>query len=113
MAHVANSHHRPRFNSGLHQRDSRSALFEGYTGSGADSRRGVTPSPNRLGGGYGYGYPGANGTAANGHLGVEQRGFRPATPNKKSVSPGHEQLRYENNQVYNGRMDTCAGQNGQ
>ncbi|KAF3766237.1 putative ER-golgi SNARE complex subunit Bet1, partial [Cryphonectria parasitica EP155] len=73
-------------NSGLHQRDSRSALFEGYTGSGSDSRRGLTPSPSRLGngGGYGYGYPGAtSGTPANGHLGVENRGFRPATPNKK------------------------------
>ncbi|ROW03802.1 hypothetical protein VMCG_05464 [Cytospora schulzeri] len=68
-----------RFNSTLHQRDSRSALFEGYTGSGADNRRGITPSPSRLGaGGYGYGYPGTpsggNGTAL---------GFRPATPNKK------------------------------
>lgn len=92
-ASQANSSHN-RFNSGLHQRDSRSALFEGYTGPGADSsRRGVTPSPNRLGGGYGYGYPGANGTGsgsgsgtANGHLGVENRGFRPATPNKRSVA---------------------------
>lgn len=53
----------------------------------------MTPSPSRLGGGYGYGYPGANGTGssgsgsgtANGHLGVENRGFRPATPNKRSV----------------------------
>ncbi|ROW04192.1 hypothetical protein VSDG_01050 [Cytospora chrysosperma] len=68
-----------RFNSTLHQRDSRSALFEGYTGSGADNRRGITPSPSRLSaGGHGYGYPGApsggNGTAL---------GFRPATPNKK------------------------------
>ncbi|KAJ4417317.1 protein transport protein bet1 [Gnomoniopsis sp. IMI 355080] len=65
------------FNSGLHQRDSRSALFEGYTGAGADNRR-ASPA-----GGYGYGYPGANGTASNGHLGVENRGFRPATPNRK------------------------------
>lgn len=48
----------------------------------------MTPSPSRLGGGYGYGYPGAtgNGTAANGHLGVESRGFRPATPNKRFVT---------------------------
>lgn len=68
-----------RFNSGLHQRDSRSALFEGYTGAGADNRR-ASPA-----GGYGYGYPGANGTASNGHLGVENRGFRPATPNRKLV----------------------------
>ncbi|PSR82254.1 hypothetical protein BD289DRAFT_437937 [Coniella lustricola] len=74
-----------RFNSSLHQRDSRSALFEGYTGSGASSRRGATPSPNNVGGGYGYGYPGsANGSAVNnGHLSVENRGFRPATPNKR------------------------------
>lgn len=77
-----------RFNSSLHQRDSRSALFEGYTGSGADSRRGITPSPSRLGGprgggggGGGYGYGGyANGTG----LGVHPNGgFRPATPNRK------------------------------
>jgi blocked early in transport 1 len=74
-----------RFNSSLHQRDSRSALFEGYTGSGADSRRGITPSPSR---GYGYGYPGGSG-AANGdgtHLGIDgasRGGFRPATPNKR------------------------------
>lgn len=78
----------PRFNSGLHQRDSRSALFEGYTGSGADNRRGVTPSPSRPGGGYGYGFPAGNGTAMNGNLGVENRGFRPATPNKRSVFLG-------------------------
>ena len=79
---------RIRFNSSLHQRDSRSALFEGYTGSGADSRRGITPSPSR---GYGYGYPGGGG-APNGngtHLGVDGGGsssrgaFRPATPNKR------------------------------
>ncbi|KAG8160567.1 hypothetical protein KVR01_010103 [Diaporthe batatas] len=79
-----------RFNSSLHQRDSRSALFEGYTGSGAGSRRGITPSPSR---GYGYGYPGGGGGggAPNGngtHLGVDggsssRGGFRPATPNKR------------------------------
>ncbi|KAI0378426.1 hypothetical protein F5Y04DRAFT_283941 [Hypomontagnella monticulosa] len=74
--------------STLHQRDSRSALFEGYNGSGRNSadpaRR---PSPAL--GGYGYGYPGAtgnsNGVAAGGsHLGVDSRGsFRSATPNSK------------------------------
>ncbi|KUI58726.1 Protein transport protein BET1 [Cytospora mali] len=42
-----------RFNSTLHQRDSRSALFEGYTGSGADNRSRVTPSPSRLSAGGG------------------------------------------------------------
>ncbi|KAJ9141855.1 Protein transport protein bet1 [Pleurostoma richardsiae] len=74
--------------SSLHQRDSRSALFENYTGSGSDGLRRATPSPSRLGG-YGYGYPsgggggGSNGTAAGGHLGVENKGFRPATPNRK------------------------------
>lgn len=45
----------------------------------------MTPSPSRPGGGYGYGYPAGNGTAMNGNLGVESRGFRPATPNKRSV----------------------------
>lgn len=75
-----------RFNSSLHQRDSRSALFEGYTGSGADNRRGITPSPSR---GYGYGYPGGaspNGNGTSSHLGVDsgsRGGFRPATPNKR------------------------------
>ncbi|KAI1376120.1 hypothetical protein F4677DRAFT_96639 [Hypoxylon crocopeplum] len=71
--------------STLHQRDSRSALFEGYSGSGRNSadpaRR---PSPAL--GGYGYGYPGnGNGTASgNTHLGVENRGaYRPATPNSR------------------------------
>ena len=57
-------------------------LFEGYTGSGSDSTRRVSPSPSR---GYGYGYPGGNGAAS--HLGVENKGFRPATPNRKSVPP--------------------------
>ncbi|KAI1388846.1 uncharacterized protein F4822DRAFT_404139 [Hypoxylon trugodes] len=74
--------------STLHQRDSRSALFEGYNGSGRNSadptRR---PSPAALGG-YGYGYPGGNGAAVGGgsgsHLGVDNRGsYRPATPNSR------------------------------
>lgn len=80
-------------NSNLHQRDSRSALFEGYTGSGADNgRRPVSTSPNRpgAGGGYGYGYPGGSGTpgaAGGGHLGgVENRAYRPATPNSRYVA---------------------------
>ncbi|ROW17171.1 hypothetical protein VPNG_01124 [Cytospora leucostoma] len=83
-----------RFNSTLHQRDSRSALFEGYTGSGADNRRGVTPSPSRLnpaGGGYGYGYPGAippNGSgngngSCNSSGDALGAGYRSATPNKR------------------------------
>lgn len=71
---------------GLHQRDSRSALFEGYTGDAA--RRPVSASPSR--GGYGYGGYGAP-PAANGgqYLGVDAgrsgstKGFRPATPNRR------------------------------
>ncbi|KAI2632017.1 hypothetical protein GGR54DRAFT_581853 [Hypoxylon sp. NC1633] len=73
--------------STLHQRDSRSALFEGYSGSGrnsADPARRPSPAV----GGYGYGYAGAgngNGAAPGGtHLGVESRGsYRPATPNSR------------------------------
>ncbi|WYZ37516.1 hypothetical protein EsH8_II_001022 [Colletotrichum jinshuiense] len=71
--------------SSLHQRDSRSALFEGYTGDNA--RRPVSASPSRLGGGYGYGYAGSSASpapsAAGSHLGVDGRGFRPATPNSR------------------------------
>ncbi|KAK5635227.1 hypothetical protein RRF57_010939 [Xylaria bambusicola] len=66
--------------STLHQRDSRSALFEGY--SGADSTRrqvSASPSPSALGG---YGYNSGAGASAQ-HLGVENRGFRPATPNSR------------------------------
>lgn len=63
--------------SSLHQRDSRSALFEGYTGDNA--RRPVSASPSR-----GYGYGGYPGTAPSpSHLGVESKGFRPATPNRR------------------------------
>lgn len=97
---VNTNQHRPRalptqthrFNSSLHQRDSRSALFEGYTGSGADgssNRRGITPSPSRLGPAGGYGYSGgggggyANGTGLGVPNGGGAGGFRPATPNRK------------------------------
>ncbi|EXF84230.1 hypothetical protein COL5a_011652 [Colletotrichum fioriniae] len=76
--------------SSLHQRDSRSALFEGYTGGGSsdNGRRPVSASPSRLGGGYGYGYAGSSASPAppmgGTHLGVDaNRGFRPATPNKR------------------------------
>jgi len=87
--------------STLHQRDSRSDLFRGYTGPGSDARnRPVSASPSRgynnnsnnnnngPGGGYGgYGgyaaaYPGSssnNGTSSTPHGG----GFRSATPNSK------------------------------
>ncbi|KAI1127308.1 hypothetical protein F5Y10DRAFT_195537 [Nemania abortiva] len=64
--------------STLHQRDSRSALFEGY--SGADStRRQVSGSPSPALGGYGYN----GGSSSSQHLGVESRGYRPATPNSR------------------------------
>jgi blocked early in transport 1 len=63
--------------SSLHQRDSRSALFEGYTGD--QTRRGPSASP---GSGYGFGgYQSPGGS--NTHLGVENKGFRPATPNRR------------------------------
>ncbi|KAI0137333.1 SNARE domain-containing protein [Xylariales sp. AK1849] len=70
-------------NSTLHQRDSRSALFEGYKGNPDATRRQYSQSPNPpTGGGYGYSaYPGSNGNGS--HLGVENRGFRPATPNSR------------------------------
>ncbi|RYC60978.1 hypothetical protein CHU98_g5232 [Xylaria longipes] len=65
--------------STLHQRDSRSALFEGY--NGADStRRQVSASPSPALGGYGYNSSGSSGSQ---HLSVENRGYRPATPNSR------------------------------
>ncbi|TGJ86042.1 hypothetical protein E0Z10_g2690 [Xylaria hypoxylon] len=67
--------------STLHQRDSRSALFEGY--NGADStRRQVSDSPSPALGGYGYN---GGGSSSSQHLGVENRGFRPATPNSSDA----------------------------
>ncbi|EFW98656.1 snare complex subunit [Grosmannia clavigera kw1407] len=67
--------------SSLHQRDPRSALFEGYTGSGSEStRRNGSASPGQYGGGYGYGYPGSNG---NNLTAPAHNAFRPATPNRK------------------------------
>ncbi|KAI1311690.1 hypothetical protein F5Y03DRAFT_391240 [Xylaria venustula] len=66
--------------STLHQRDSRSALFEGYNGGGGgdSTRRQVSASPSPALGGYGY-----NGGSSSQHLGVENRGYRPATPNSR------------------------------
>ncbi|KJZ75599.1 hypothetical protein HIM_05062 [Hirsutella minnesotensis 3608] len=70
--------------SSLHQRDSRSALFAGYTGDPTTTRRTTTASPGL---GYGYGY--ANGAAGGHHQQQQQKpmherqGFRPATPNRK------------------------------
>ncbi|KAF4512848.1 hypothetical protein G6O67_000184 [Ophiocordyceps sinensis] len=64
--------------SSLHQRDSRSALFAGYTGDPTATRRTTTASPG------GYGYPSAGGGhAPQQQLGHERPGFRPATPNRK------------------------------
>ncbi|KAK0387987.1 hypothetical protein NLU13_4231 [Sarocladium strictum] len=74
-----------RFGSGsLHQRDPRSALFEGYTGDGSRRQQySASPSPS-VGGGYGYAGS-ANGGSS--HLGVDgasrQGGYRPATPNRR------------------------------
>ncbi|KAI0433286.1 hypothetical protein F5Y09DRAFT_299637 [Xylaria sp. FL1042] len=68
--------------SSLHQRDSRSTLFEGYSGAADSTRRQVSsasPSP-ALGSGYGYNGGGGGGSQ---HLGVESRGYRPATPNSR------------------------------
>ncbi|KAH6621353.1 hypothetical protein B0J18DRAFT_432253 [Chaetomium sp. MPI-SDFR-AT-0129] len=94
-----------RFPSSLHQRDSRSDLFKGYTGGAS---RNVSASPSRQlhqqqqhqqqqspyggngsGSGYGYGgyQPNGGGVGSSGssHLGVGvgSAGFRPATPNRK------------------------------
>ncbi|KAF4594871.1 blocked early in transport 1 [Ophiocordyceps camponoti-floridani] len=59
--------------SSLHQRDSRSALFAGYTGEQATTTR----RPNNAGG---YGYPQRQQQQP---LGLERQGYRPATPNGK------------------------------
>ncbi|KAI0198713.1 hypothetical protein F4808DRAFT_248509 [Astrocystis sublimbata] len=68
--------------STLHQRDSRSALFEGYNGRDT-TRRQVSASPNPSLGGYGYNASGGGSSSQQQHLGVENRGFRPATPNTR------------------------------
>lgn len=57
--------------SNLHQRDSRSALFEGYTGD----QRPVSASPSR---GYGYGGP------------TQQQSFSPAAPSFRSATPNRK-----------------------
>ncbi|KAG5925946.1 hypothetical protein E4U42_003799 [Claviceps africana] len=59
--------------SSLHQRDSRSALFEGYTPS--HTPRGASPgNSNNHSNGGGYGYAG---------YGAERSAYRSATPNRK------------------------------
>ncbi|UNI20326.1 protein transport protein bet1 [Purpureocillium takamizusanense] len=79
--------------SSLHQRDSRSALFEGYTGGDPSTTRrtttaaaGASPAANGYGYGYGYGgYPGggSGGGADGGSSSRPGSGFRPATPNRR------------------------------
>ncbi|KAK9413519.1 putative Methyltransferase [Seiridium unicorne] len=93
--------------SNLHQRDSRSALFEGYKGGADTTRRQYSASPASVGGGYGYsgGYPGSNGSG--GHLGVqENKGFRPATPNSRGQydTATLDELESQNDQEVSGIM---------
>jgi len=94
--------------SNLHQRDSRSALFEGYTGSGSEPRRASPGRPGVNGQGYGYGYPpaatanhmGGGGLAPNGG------GYRPATPNKRGQYSGAvlDELESQNDSQVEGIM---------
>ncbi|CRK18444.1 hypothetical protein BN1708_012344 [Verticillium longisporum] len=72
--------------SSLHQRDSRSALFEGYNDG---SRRPPSAGPS---GGYGYGYAGgnSNGATSSPAFGAPG-GFRSATPNRKYRRRGEQQ----------------------
>ena len=75
--------------SNLHQRDPRSALFEGYTGGGGSGSRSGNASPSSRG--YGYGLP-PPATSGSSHLGVDGAnrggGFRPATPNSRGQYSG-------------------------
>ncbi|KID88538.1 hypothetical protein MGU_04473 [Metarhizium guizhouense ARSEF 977] len=68
---------RPRFGaSSLHQRDSRSALFEGYTG-GDHTPRGHSPNPYNPG--YAAAYPNGGHGERHGH----GHAYRAATPNRR------------------------------
>jgi len=67
--------------SSLHQRDPRSALFEGYDAGGSERTRPGSHSPSRGEYNRGYGYSGNGG--AVGALGVERPAYRPATPNSR------------------------------
>ncbi|RDA83924.1 hypothetical protein CP532_3641 [Ophiocordyceps camponoti-leonardi (nom. inval.)] len=61
--------------SSMHQRDSRSALFAGYTGEPATTTTTRRPTTNS----GGYGFP-----QQQQQQGLErQQGFRPATPNRR------------------------------
>ncbi|KAB5585940.1 SNARE domain-containing protein [Coniochaeta sp. 2T2.1] len=81
--------------SNLHQRDPRSALFEGYTGAGgggSSGSRSGNASPSSRTGGYGYGLPPHQpASSGSSHLGVDgssRAGFRPATPNSRGQYSG-------------------------
>jgi len=67
--------------SSLHQRDPRSALFEGYDGGGSDRARNASASPSRAAYNGGYGYTGT--VSGSPGLSVERPGYRPATPNSR------------------------------
>jgi hypothetical protein len=72
--------------SSLHQRDPRSALFEGYdSGAGGRPRNGSS-SPSRPGYGGPYGYPAAGNGSVGLGLGSERPAYRPATPNSRYVA---------------------------
>lgn len=72
--------------SSLHQRDPRSALFEGYDSGAGDRTRNGSSSPSRLGYGGPYGYPGSGNGSAGLVLGSEKPAYRPATPNSRYVA---------------------------
>lgn len=71
--------------SSLHQRDPRSALFEGYDSSVGDRTRNGSSSPSRPGYGGPYGYTSAGNGLAGLGLGSEKPAYRPATPNSRYV----------------------------
>lgn len=77
----------PRFGpSALHQRDPRSALFEGYDGGGGDRARNASSSPSRQGYSAGsYAYNGIGNVSAGLGLAAERPGYRPATPNSRYI----------------------------
>lgn len=71
--------------SSLHQRDSRSALFEGYNDSSSSPRRpgvgSASPSPNPY---SSYGY---NAGSSSGSLGAPSGSDRPASGGYRSATP--------------------------
>lgn len=98
--------------SSLHQRDPRSALFEGYDGGGAARSKTGNASP-RNDGGYGYSGGGGPGT-----FGGERQAYRPATPNSrygfflyaKHASIGHN-LRNFRGQYSDATLNELESQN--